>query len=150
MQENVLKLWCNTLKGGTMQGLHVFHFHHRDNGQCLAMFFVVYWLFLGTSFPKHLSFVDWRSHQTNIVHWLLSWWWNETQVASARSPLLTCCIAIVLWLHNGDGILYVIKQWNYFILMRYRKEMQFHLLPEMYNKMSNQRNVEGNLPCRPS
>ena len=41
-------------------------------------------------------------------------------------------------------------QWNYLILMRYRKEMQFHLLPEMYNKMSNQRNVEGKLPCRPS
>ena len=138
MQENVLKLWCSTLKGETLsRKLHVSHFITMimvNVSHILCCLLIVSW----NKSSKRLGFCWLKVGIRIIVHWPLSWWWNETHVASAKVPPFdvlhrNCTLTSQCrWNIVSDK-----PHWNYSILMRYRKEMQFHLLPEMYNKMSN-------------
>ena len=148
------KIVIQHIERGTLRKLCVFHFITMKM-LMLAMFFVVFLIcFMEQVFQKTWGLLIEGRHQANSTFTIIMVMkWDASSFC--KVPILMCCIAIVLWVTSQYwwNIVSDNTQWNYLILMRYRKEMQFHSfhsLPEMYNKMSNQRNVKGNLPCRPS
>ena len=90
------KIVIQHIERGTLRKLCVFHFITMIM-LMLAMFFVVLLICFMEQVFQRLGNCWLKVGIRLIVHLPLSWWWNEMQVASARSPLLMCCIAIVLW-----------------------------------------------------
>ena len=73
--ENVLKLWCSTLKGDLAEGTCI-SFHHHAMHACkwsiLAMFFVVLLIVSWKKSSKRLGFCLFKINISLTVHWPLS------------------------------------------------------------------------------
>ena len=97
------------IERGTLQKLCVSHFITMIMVNVSHVLCCFIDCFVEQVFQKTWGLLSEGRHQTNSTFTIIMVMKWDTSSFCKVPPLLMCCIAIVLWLHNIDGILYLTK-----------------------------------------